>query len=967
MWTRICSGVGEDNLEADDVDPRHFRAPPIRYDEVNRRFLADGDVMIAALMPITRAPGSSGPCDKATFSAYMDMFFFEPFLFVLRTYNFSLTARLADGSRRRLSLGFAVGDQCRNGDITDSVKFALEVTSTLSVPKNRTFPSRMCSGFGSASGREVVTSSKKKAPILALIGPWLDDRKIGAIAPLMAAHELVQIATRSARDEFSCQQVGKNGSCHLEHEFLFRVGTSDRSQAFATVYILKHFGWTHFAVITGANTADKALLEKFLKETRTSKLCPAFVATLDTQEDAVEIDALLRRHAEAKVVVMFAHNGKVRLLMDTIVSRSRQLRQDLPRIWIGNDKWGSAIDLPFDDKTYQSTMQAVLGLWSAIPAHFDEWSFPLKSHEAPRKFVQFITNITAASLRGNPMVTGNPLFCRVLETLRRCSGVCDTLSPGTGSFSRCSNDITVQNKIPGSTLEILDLVDRFTLFTTVLLMDSLEKVFQRTVNDNPTLTDGLLRDAFIANTKGKKLHQVVKGVKFPCNDDQLCEVFPSDYQELLPNYEITAVNIPQKTTPVIGHWTAGDFDVHPDLVTLRIDRSLISFGRNLFSENDTRNSPEFVNGSMAVPASSCKPECVPGWGVAMAPIPQPVCCHMCLRCLENEYSPGGLEAVCKRCPPGYAPKPDHRDCYLLPVRNMDQTVKAVLITVLVVYFFFVTFTMLVFFRYSKTSLVRSSDRPLTACILLSMVVGCVSVFLKIIAASTGMCLTGRCLASLSMVVISNSVLIKTSRFARLQFTASSLRKIGTQWSFSITAQLLHLGLVSLPGFVLEITTITIYPPWLQIQYEDDLTYEVCSFSDHAVIAFDVYLLITIGITVCLAFYTRKLPLNYNEANLLFLASFSQCAVWAVLRPPYYLSEPNTQQLVDVVLVFLNMAALWLWLFVPRLYILLSNPNRRTQSARIQQTESFRSANVSPLSVTYTSSAFNTVSLPRLAK
>ena len=229
---------------------RNVRAPATRYVAERRAFVADGDVMIGALLPITRAPGRSGPCTKASFHPWLNMHFFEPFLFVLRTYNFSLTARRPNGTRAQLSVGFIAADQCRNGDLTDDVKFALDITATKPTGQNGNFPQARCKGD---------VREKKKKPVLGLVGPWLVDRKVSAIAPLMAAYKIPQIVPDVARDEFSCIVPSENGTCLLEddYQYLFRTGSSDRYLAYGAADILRHFNWTHFAVIAADDITNR--------------------------------------------------------------------------------------------------------------------------------------------------------------------------------------------------------------------------------------------------------------------------------------------------------------------------------------------------------------------------------------------------------------------------------------------------------------------------------------------------------------------------------------------------------------------------------------------------------------------------------------------------------------------------------------------------------------------------------------
>ena len=676
------------------------------------------------------------------------------------------------------------------------------------------------------------------------------------------------------------------------------------------------------------------LLNLFLKRVADYGFCSAFTATLVTNEDAKNIDALMRKHINAKVIVLFAQLTLVEMLMETIRLRSIDLGQEVPRIWIGNDKWGGAVDLANrEPEKYRPIMQAVFGLWPTIPSHFNNFGF--QPPPIAKIFERYILSINAGDLRKNPSITGNPLFCRVMEDFSKCSGVCPS-SRMDPSKPRCTDNTTLPVTFPGIPLKISSLVEPATMFAAAILVEALQNIFQRTVDKHPNLSRDEIIDRFHENAQGEKLRKVLQAIKFPCNDVEECRVFPGSFHELIPEYSIFAQNINFPETIEVGFWRAGDFQIDDAHVSMELDAGLVSFGKNVYHAELQKGLPSFVSGNAHVPTSTCNPKCLPGWGVQPAPEDEPVCCHVCAPCTNREYSPGGTISMCQRCPPGYSSAPEHRECHVLPVIYFTDEVLIVVWTVVAVFVLAVAATMAIVRRYSNTPLVRSSDRMLTGFALVAMVMGCVGIAVRTVADTVGLCVASRLLASLSTLVLSGALLVKTSRFARIQRSATKCRKTRSAWSFSNKAQVVFLCLSAVPGAILETVTIAVSPPSLQNVYKEDVTYEVCSFSDAAVITVDVYFLVLLAVTVFLAFYTRKLPLNYNEANLLFLASFSQSAVWAVLRPLYYLAEPNTQQLFDIVLVFLNMAALWLWVFLPRLYLLLFNKDRRNRYAGLRK-------------------------------
>ena len=782
--------------------------PEARFDPVNRRLVADGNVLIAALLPITRADRESGSCVNSKPVSNFILHFIEPLLFVLRSHNFSLSARLPNGSWTHLSLGYVIGDQCESGDVTDSVKFVLDIAKTSPEEKS---PST-CRGRQqfSAADRELVM-----APIVGLVGPWRKDKIVRATAPITSAYNLVQIASRINNDEFSCIVPGSShGNCNLddEYRFLFRAGSSDRYQAYAIADLLRYFNWTHFAVVVAEDNINLSLLEIFLKQVKLHKLCPAFVAYLGSKEDATEINRLLRQHSAAKVVVTFAGRKTIELLLETLWEESFRRKENIPRTWIGTDKCRDhAEDIPFGDADkHAGTIEGTIALWPTIPENFDDWHWPPL---LMRQFEEFMLSITAGDLRRNPRLTGNPLLCYAMEEMIGCSGVCSRSSKSEAldsqNASRCEDNVKLQKLHPNIHGNYFDLVDPFAMFSADILINSLQKLFQETVNDIPDLPRRQLRKVFFESARGSRLVNLVKHFQLPCNDNELCRVFPGGSQELLPQYEFSSItnsNNKSKATR-FGMWRMNDFLVDSENMKMKIDQTNVFFGRSLYPQNDQKYLQTLVRASASIPISSCTPTCHPGWGRLTAPYPQPVCCHICRPCVGGEFSSGGLTSECRPCEQGFAPDLNKTQCDLLPVRRFinDSAFMWFIFFVLSLVESLTVLTMVVFVRFSTSDVIRSSDWRLSVSILLAMGVGTPGVCLRLVGTASNTCAASRLLTIIPAMWISCTVLVKTSRLARIHFIAKNMDPtVKPRRSLTSMAQFMAIFAVLLVGFSLEI-------------------------------------------------------------------------------------------------------------------------------------------------------------------
>ena len=784
----------------------------------------------------------------------------------------------------------------------------------------------------------------KAQRIMGVVGPSVEEDKVALTASISSAYQLTQIATRSTRDTLSCV-LHNSDACAAEHRYLFRAGSSDTYQAYAIADLIKHFNWTHFAVVSAPDLGSTTLLAMFRKRSEEYGFCPAFVSTIETKQDALRIDGLLRRHRRAKVLVVFGGSTEVKLLADTILEQSDKLGQDLPRIWVGNDKWGYTRGFMFskDKLRYRRTMQAVLGLGKRTPTRLSGWEWPLISQSYIKEFSDFILNVTAGDIRKDPYLTSNPFLCHIMEKANGCSGVCPQPTE-FGHMRRCSNDTRIPETTSSGEHQS-EMVEPFTMVATEIFLRSLDKLFHEFVRKFPNLTGESLADEFYKYTYGERLRTAVKTTKVPCSNGKGdCAVFPGKLQEFVPEYHIVAASMKLGKAAWLGFWKADGFRESPTNISMKMDKSLISFGRELFDDDEKSDFPEFVDASERIPTSSCSAPCPPGHGVVIS---SPKCCHLCVRCPPQQYSPGGL-SECRACKIGYQPNSNQTDCHALPVVFMRTAMlvgmflaSATMTVVLVA-----TVSMVIYFR--KTPLLRSCDISLTLILLFVMIAGCLSVHTHLITPTTTVCVFVRLLDTFSLLASSTIILVKTSRLARIHFMSKTFKRARLQWTMMLPAQVVFSIVLISAGVAMELALMNTWPVKQKLAYTTEATHRICSNPTPLIAAVDFYLILMILTTVILAFFTRKLPINYNEAHLLFLASFSLCVLWGLLRPMYYLSEEQDRKLPEILLVLMHMASIWLWIFVPRLYAILF---RRQRIFRRRSTISAMSFSRTRISVT----------------
>ena len=890
--------------------------------DVRRSFTQGGDITIAAILPMfSPAPGEGKVCENTeeSFSHRLTFRFVEPFLFMLKRRNFKLEAVVRQGStidRRSLRLGYIVFDQCRGGigGQMESVSLALRLSSE----------NELCAG-NEAGDAASLKSMTKHDRVLAVVGPADEYDKIAMAASFTSAYKLVQIAPGSLRDEISCGIPDRE--CFSDYPYFFRASGNDRFQAFAIRDLLLRFGWTHFAVVAGKDVSNTAMLAAFLQSIIGTDLCPAFTATLNTVEDAKGIERSLRDHRRAKVLVVFAEKKQVQLLADIILQNpNNESKNDLPLVWIGNDRWDAAKDLVFSPmgEEYRRTMQAVIGIEEREMTAMDGWEWPLMSDSYIKQYANFIRSITAGMIRKERSLTSNPLLCLVMEKANRCSGVCSD-NRTVPTEQRCPDIITLVQSDDGEGLEAE--ADQSTMQATEVLLRAMESLFAEFVQDFPDLAGGQLAARFYEYAYGDRLKDAMRGVTLSClNATDDCDVFPGGHHEFAPEFQIVAAG--ENGTQWIGSWKAEKADgAVPVNVSLDIDESLVNFGTKLFESASMLNSPNIPRSSQLIPMSSCPQSCSAGQQKSAK---SHTCCFECDSCPVGQYSPGGLEQ-CRMCAEGFMPDSSQSSCLQMPRMFMDTPVMLALCIAGAVAATILLTTLCVVVYHRKTAIIRCSDYPLTIALLIILMFGYSGISFHVKQPTSSVCTACRLFDTLSLLASSIIVLVKTSRLARIHFMSAAFKKASARWTMTIPAQLLFAAMLVTVGFSMEVVALFFSGSVATWTYSHNRAYRVCMSPEWLILAVDTYLLILIFVTVLLAFPTRKMAINYNEAQLLFLTSFSQCLLWGVLRTTYYMADPQNRYLPEVILVMAHLASIWVWLMLPRVYVLLFTPHSENDS------------------------------------
>lgn len=85
----------------------------------------------------------------------------------------------------------------------------------------------------------------------------------------------------------------------------------------------------------------------------------------------------------------------------------------------------------------------------------------------------------------------------------------------------------------------------------------------------------------------------------------------------------------------------------------------------------------------------------------------------------------------------------------------------------------------------------------------------------------------------------------------------------------------------------------------------------------------------IGLCTLYAVKTRNVPENFNEAKFIGFAMYTTCVIWIAFVPIYFGSE--TKVLTMCMCVTLSASVTLVFLFVPKLYIIVLRPDRNNRA------------------------------------
>ncbi|XP_023317517.1 metabotropic glutamate receptor 1-like [Trichogramma pretiosum] len=307
------------------------------------------------------------------------------------------------------------------------------------------------------------------------------------------------------------------------------------------------------------------------------------------------------------------------------------------------------------------------------------------------------------------------------------------------------------------------------------------------------------------------------------------------------------------------------------------------------------------------------------------------CCWACVPCDRYEIA-NEEQSGCIPCPQGQLPNDNKTECYEMPLEFTQwRDVEAIIsMTAASLGLLATLVTCFIFIRHNDTPVVKASTRELSYLILAGMSISHVSILAVLAEPTYISCILSRLMPGISFAMIYASLFTKTNRIARILAGSKKRFPKRKPLFMSATAQILITCTLIAIEIAVATAMLMLESAGPTVEYPTrQRAVLTCTTTARAVLyplAFDGVLII---LCTLYAIKTRNVPENFNEAKFIGFAMYTTCVIWVAFVPIYFGSE--TKVLTMCMCVTLSASVTLVFLFWPKLYIIVLRPDRNNRA------------------------------------
>ncbi|KAL9968369.1 hypothetical protein ACROYT_G026735 [Oculina patagonica] len=717
------------------------------------------------------------------------------------------------------------------------------------------------------------------------------------VAVLGAGNSVISSAVNNILSMFRVPQIGYASTSRLlsnknRYPTFLRTVPPDSHQGRAIAKIVSHFGWNYVALLASDDIYGRPLAETFKNEAKKCGVCLAIDILIPynpTAETIRKTVCKLHQNKNIEVILLFTSESEA---ADILHEAARQKLTQ--KIWIGSDSWADSPKIAEDNAKIVDGMFRIINQPTVVP-DFMKYFYKLNPFNNNHNswFNEFWESIFQCSI-SEKNLTSSTDEDRSTLTMKNCTGkelLGDKLLKTDAIFSRVSY--------------VVDAV--------LSVVYSVRKICQ---SDSVTKTSG--------ETSRKKA----------C----INRVTPSSVLSLIFNITFTSV-----TNRTVSFDKNGNSLGRYDIINLQnhgkdgLNTSFLKIGEyDGKTESLTIDSHaiHWPGGVTSPPNGRCSLKCPPG---TFKVVMNPICCWECKPCPTGSISDASGVSTCTQCHSDEIPNDNKTKCIVIPTRFLrwDSSWAWVLTGTVILCELACFTTVGIFLRHKETPIVKAANREISFLLLFGLMMGFLIPLAYIGKPTDSGCkmqviLFGTSFAfSLSIVLARINRTIVIFRYSKVSPKNQSkfLKKYLRMFLYNRTQIMLALFFTVIE-LLLCFAWLLSSPPLVtahRLTIKESLLMCDTRTSVGQIIS-NAFIIFLSLLCTFVAFKSRKLPQNYNEAKFISFAMFVFNFVWLTFVGAFY-GTPDGQHnvIINCFAILASNFAILSLIFGPKLYIILFRP------------------------------------------
>ncbi|XP_078515265.1 extracellular calcium-sensing receptor-like [Lissotriton helveticus] len=723
---------------------------------------------------------------------------------------------------------------------------------------------------------------EKQPPLAGVIGETMSSLTV-PMARIMGVFNYPQISHSSVLSTLSDK--------HQFPSFL-RTVPGNTLQNIALAQLMGHFGWTWVGMVVSDDEVGLKGGQDLRKAIEENGACVAFVERIHllySREKILQVVEMIQRQS-VKVIIVHSPEVHSKVFLETLYAENVT-----ERVWVFSASFAITPGLfPRDTwKIFNGTI-GLVPYTESLPG-FEAYLLRLRPSQGHGDILSetFWENVFGCRW---PEANGTAK----VATLKQ--GASDKLCSGRESL----------NKLALSTFELSDL--SYT-YHSYLALYAYAHAIHSLISCQPG--QGPFRNGTCADITHMQPWQVLhyvkhvhfetasgNGVMFDANGD-----VPASYDIL--NVQIS----PDNTFQLVK---VGRFNSR----AMRGKEVTIDMSAILWSD-----------GSSQSPRSVCSDSCPPGHRKALKE-GKPMCCFDCVPCSHGEISNATDTLQCLKCPSHQWTNEKRNQCIPKVIEYLSyQELLGQTLAITATFFTVLTASVLcIFIKYRDTAIVKANNRDLSYLLLISLMSCFLSSFIFIGRPRMLTCMLRQTVFGVVFSISISSILAKTFcvviAFKATQPNSSIRKWLGARALYCVVL------LCSLSQVIVCLIWLVISPPFPELNmksYNEKIIFE-CNEGE-AIFFYCMlgYMGLLATVSFIVAFLSRNLPGNFNEAKLITFSMLVFVSVWISFIPAYLSTRGKYMVAVEVFAILCSSAGLLGCIFFPKCYIILIRPEKNTRN------------------------------------